>query len=209
MDFADAHPGAQVIGTDLSPIQPAFVPPNCKFEVDDFNNEWIFSHRFDFVHGRALVGSSTDYPAIIRQSYEALNPGGWLEMSDVYMPFLDEDGTMRGTMLEEWTKRQVESSAKVGVDTTACSKYRQMFLDQGFEQVTERRFKWPVGSWPKDPHFKQLGRMTMLNFLTGLEGFTLRLWTGVLGMSYDEVQVHLAAVRRDVQNPRIHSYWPV
>ncbi|KAF9641557.1 Zinc finger MYND-type protein [Lasiodiplodia theobromae] len=30
--FADAHPDAHVIGTDLSPVQPAFVPPNsnCK-----------------------------------------------------------------------------------------------------------------------------------------------------------------------------------
>lgn len=37
IDFADAHPEATVIGTDLSPIQPAYVPPNCKFEIDDFN----------------------------------------------------------------------------------------------------------------------------------------------------------------------------
>ena len=33
IDMADAHPGAQVIGTDLSPIQPKWVPPNCKFEI--------------------------------------------------------------------------------------------------------------------------------------------------------------------------------
>ncbi|KAK7515234.1 uncharacterized protein IWZ02DRAFT_493117 [Phyllosticta citriasiana] len=34
-DFADEHPSAEVIGTDLSPIQPAFVPPNVKFEWSD------------------------------------------------------------------------------------------------------------------------------------------------------------------------------
>lgn len=28
-------------------------------------------------------------------------------------------------------------------------------------------------------------------------------------MSFDEVQVFLSSVRKDVQNPRIHSYWPV
>lgn len=29
-DFADEFPSAEVIGTDLSPIQPSWVPPNLK-----------------------------------------------------------------------------------------------------------------------------------------------------------------------------------
>lgn len=29
-DFADDHPNVQVIGTDISPIQPGWVPPNLK-----------------------------------------------------------------------------------------------------------------------------------------------------------------------------------
>lgn len=29
-DFADEHPQAEVIGTDISPIQPSWVPPNVK-----------------------------------------------------------------------------------------------------------------------------------------------------------------------------------
>jgi len=33
IDFADQFPSAQVIGTDLSPIQPSDVPPNVYFEV--------------------------------------------------------------------------------------------------------------------------------------------------------------------------------
>jgi hypothetical protein len=27
-DFADARPNCQVVGTDLSPIQPSWIPPN-------------------------------------------------------------------------------------------------------------------------------------------------------------------------------------
>jgi len=34
IDIADKYPDAQVIGVDLSPIQPSFVPINLKFEVD-------------------------------------------------------------------------------------------------------------------------------------------------------------------------------
>lgn len=32
-DFADAFPGAEVIGTDISPIQPTWVPPNLSLYV--------------------------------------------------------------------------------------------------------------------------------------------------------------------------------
>ncbi|KAM3415712.1 hypothetical protein BST61_g9226 [Cercospora zeina] len=39
IDFADEHPDCQVLGTDLSPIQPVFVPPNCRFEIDDMDEE--------------------------------------------------------------------------------------------------------------------------------------------------------------------------
>jgi hypothetical protein len=40
IDMADKFPDCEVIGTDLSPIQPAYVPPNCKFYVDNYEDEW-------------------------------------------------------------------------------------------------------------------------------------------------------------------------
>lgn len=33
MDFADQFPSTSVVGTDISPIQPAWVPPNLRFEI--------------------------------------------------------------------------------------------------------------------------------------------------------------------------------
>ena len=35
IEMADEFPQAQVIGTDLSPIQPTIVPPNVRFYVED------------------------------------------------------------------------------------------------------------------------------------------------------------------------------
>ena len=32
-DFADEFPDAEVIGTDISPIQPTWIPPNLKLYV--------------------------------------------------------------------------------------------------------------------------------------------------------------------------------
>lgn len=31
IDFADAYPMCDVLGTDLSPIQPQYVPVNCRY----------------------------------------------------------------------------------------------------------------------------------------------------------------------------------
>jgi hypothetical protein len=72
-DFADAYLSAEVIGTDLSPIQPLFVPPNCKFELDDAQAEWTYPpNTFDFVHISCLFGSISDWPALYAQIYKSV-----------------------------------------------------------------------------------------------------------------------------------------
>jgi ubiquinone/menaquinone biosynthesis C-methylase UbiE len=61
IDFADAFPNTQVTGTDISPIQPSWVPPNLKFEIEDFTEEWTFpGNTFDYIHMRYLYGSVPD-----------------------------------------------------------------------------------------------------------------------------------------------------
>ena len=40
IEMADAYPEAQILGIDLSPVQPSWVPPNCRFEIDDFELDW-------------------------------------------------------------------------------------------------------------------------------------------------------------------------
>lgn len=60
LDFADTHPSAEVIGTDLSPIQPSWVPPNLKFVIDDCEDEWLFKQKFDLIHARMMCGSLQD-----------------------------------------------------------------------------------------------------------------------------------------------------
>lgn len=35
IEMGDQFPEAQIIGTDLSPMQPNFVPPNVRFFVED------------------------------------------------------------------------------------------------------------------------------------------------------------------------------
>lgn len=70
-DFADQYPSAIVTGTDLSPIQPTWVPPNCRFEIDDAAGDWTFDKdSFDFIHARGLYGCIADWPAFYKNVYE-------------------------------------------------------------------------------------------------------------------------------------------
>lgn len=70
-DFADAFPSAEVIGTDLSDMMPSYVPPNCRFEIDDAELEWTFApDSFDFIHLRYLMGGIGDWPRLYRQAYQ-------------------------------------------------------------------------------------------------------------------------------------------
>lgn len=50
------------------------VPPNVTFYVDDLEDEWTYSYKFDFIYGRMLTGSIADWPRFIRQSFECVLP---------------------------------------------------------------------------------------------------------------------------------------
>jgi len=207
IQFADQHPESNVLGIDLSPIQPTWVPPNCKFQVDDFETPWTFDQQFDFIHGRMLLTASADFPAFFRRAYQSTRPGGWIEMQDLYMPLLCDDGTMDGTAFGEWNEKYMQACAVLKRDPSWTAKYKDWITEAGFENVKEHIFRWPINPWPKDKNLKAMGLWNMTNMLDGLDGFTVRLWTMALGMTPEEVQAFLVPVRKDLRDTKIHSYW--
>ena len=70
IDFADEHPAAHVLGIDLSPIQPIFIPPNVTFQIDDMEETWTYTDKFDFIYSRMMTGSFADWPRFFEQSFE-------------------------------------------------------------------------------------------------------------------------------------------
>lgn len=59
IEAGDTYPAAEVIGCDLSPIQPDWVPPNVKFLVDDAEDTWTWpDDHFDLIFTRLLVSGS-------------------------------------------------------------------------------------------------------------------------------------------------------
>lgn len=75
-EFAEAHPQARVLGTDLALIQPTHrqLPPNVSFIQEDAEeDEWSVPMGFDFIHVRELYMSIKDHMKMLRNSMCFLN----------------------------------------------------------------------------------------------------------------------------------------
>ena len=152
IDFADAHPGAEVIGIDLSPIQPAWVPPNCQFVIDDVEAEWTHpTDYFDFVHIRCLMGSISRWPALYRQAYNHLVPGGWIQHLDMDIQFASDDGTIGpGHFMHEWSQTFIGAGEMIGKTFKVANRSAELLREAGFQDVHEQWYKVPTGPWTKD-----------------------------------------------------------
>ncbi|PGH14485.1 hypothetical protein AJ79_02978 [Helicocarpus griseus UAMH5409] len=208
IEMADAFPSALVIGNDLSPIQPSFVPPNVRFEIDDIEEDFAHSEPFDYIHARYLAGSIKDWPALIRQTFRALKPGGWAEYFDCdFALHSDDDSLKKNSALATNIREIIEASESLG--RTACPGpgLKGWFKEAGFVNITERKFIVPFTPWPKDRKLKEIGAWNNLQSLEGVEGWSMALLTRDGRMSPEEVQRHLVEVRKDMANPAIHAYY--
>ncbi|KAF4998602.1 hypothetical protein FGRMN_2928 [Fusarium graminum] len=104
IDFADEHPGVEVVGTEISPIQPSWVPSNLRLEIEDCNDSWTFRpHSFDFVHLRFMLGSITDWTATFREAFTVCAPGGWIESYEVSSTMESDDRSIpEGSAMQRW-----------------------------------------------------------------------------------------------------------
>ncbi|KAL4726553.1 hypothetical protein ACLX1H_005440 [Fusarium chlamydosporum] len=215
IEFADEHPECEVIGVDLSPIQPSAIPPNASFYVDDLEEPWDYSKKFDFVFARFLTGSIRNWPKFFSESFKNLNPGGRIEMIDIVYPLLsDDDSLTKHSALFKWSELLHDIFTKNGRPMDSALKYKDQLEEAGFVDVNIVKRKWPLNKWPKDPKHKQIGIWAQQNTLDALAALSLAVFTrpdsqGGLGWSKEEVEVFLTDVRKDIKNTNIHSYWPI
>lgn len=205
MEFAAHHPGLEVIGTDLSPIQPEYVPVNCTFYLDDATRAWAFHHRFDYVHTRMLTFGITDWDAFVDQAYAHLQSGGFLELQEWRVPFLSPDDSLQPAhALARWTGLLDTACARLGLDARSSADHVERMRRRGFEGVVERRLGMPIGPWALGERQKRIGWMGRCNLLEGLDGMSRRLFR-VSGVMNDEAEIDtfLREVRQDVLNSSV------
>jgi SAM-dependent methyltransferase len=191
MDVADRHPSASIIATDISPIQPSYVPSNLQFEIDDFESEWTFPpNSFDFIHARCLYGCVADYPKLYKEAYDALKPGAYFEQAEISVISKSQDGSIAGTEIEKWGPLAIQCGVSFGKSFSIAEDSEQLMKAAGFEDVTCHTFNWPVGPWPRDKVLKRMGQYNRLGWEEGIEGWGMFLLTNCLGVCDSGTCVH-------------------
>jgi ubiquinone/menaquinone biosynthesis C-methylase UbiE len=213
IDMADEYPDAEVIGFDISPIQPAWVPPNCKFYIDDAQLEWTFGEaEFDFVHIRALYGSISDWTELYRQAFRALRPGGYLENLEFTILLRSDDPSIAEDpehIFVQWAEifyqaaDRLGKTLKIGLD----GRMQRAMEEAGFTDIVVKEHKLPCGSWPKDKRLKEIGMFNLAFMEQSLEGFALFLLREIMGWELIEVHVFLARMRAAIRDPKLRPYY--
>jgi len=123
-------------------LTPGRVPTNCKFEIDDFEADWTYTRKFDFIHGRELEGSIRDYDRLFKQCFDNLRPGGYLEMQSIEVATYSDDGShLRSEMFIKGLDLVTEASIKFGKSMQTMGTWKKKMELAGFVNVTEKIYK--------------------------------------------------------------------
>ncbi|KAL7913518.1 S-adenosyl-L-methionine-dependent methyltransferase [Trichoderma velutinum] len=204
IEMGDRFPSAHILGIDLSPIQPDWLPPNVRFMIDDVESPWLHSrNHFDYIHSRHTVMAVRDWQKLFRRAIEHLKIGGWIELQEIHhtpksaLPGGNGELSPDHPVSRFW-KHVTDGLAALGIDLDAVSDGRltDMMQQAGFTNVTERVLHVPIGTWPKNKVLKTVGLYWRTILLDGLQAIAMGPLTRGLGWNRQQVELLLIEVRR-------------
>lgn len=121
--------------------------------------------------------------------------------------YRSDDGSVKpDAYITKFVETIEQGCAKIGKEFYTGPKLGDWLKNAGFKNVHVDLYKVPSGPWPKDKLMREIGTINLLQALDGMEGFSLRLFTGVLGWTAEEVNVFCAKVRQELKGKSIHPY---
>ncbi|TID01475.1 Secondary metabolism regulator LAE1 [Colletotrichum higginsianum] len=208
VEMGDIFENAEVTGIDLSAIQPSWVPSNVRFEIDDVESPWLHEQKFDFIFCRFMAAAIADWPKLVKNIFDHLNPGGWAEFHEMDPEIYSDDGTYTEKHATwAWNQTFLKTMRDIGRDPCPGPQLEGWVRERGFENVYHQAYKAPLGPWPKEAYYKDLGIINLAQMLDGLEGFTLRVFCGVLDRTQEEVLVETAGVRKEMKEGAYHGIY--
>lgn len=211
MEMSEEYPETQITGTDLSPIQPKWVAPNVTFEIDDWDDDWVYGDNvFDLIHNRFNTTAVSDWRGQFAKAHRALKPSGCIELVDLMNPPQSDDNSIpANSQVMKFFELLTEGCTKVNRDLHSPLKWEAWLSDAGFVNVEKRVYKVPIGGWPKSKRMKEAGVFEMETLREGLPAIGMGFFTRVLGWRAEEVEVFFAGVRRELGNRNIHFWLPL
>jgi hypothetical protein len=115
------------------------------------------------IHHRYLTCHISDHASFYRNIYSALKPGGSIELVEIELDFLCDDGSLPSdAALLQWRDLLRDAFAAIGKIIPSAEEFGQCLRTAGFENVHAAVLKRPTNDWPKDPKLKEQGRVSGL-----------------------------------------------
>ncbi|KAJ5946111.1 hypothetical protein N7454_002950 [Penicillium verhagenii] len=181
-------------------------------KVDDAMQPWTWREPFDLVHMRLMTASWSDseWDVVYKQCYDNIKPGGWIEQLEGQPDIECGDGSLPAdNIIRTWGPYTRECARKSGRELNAMLIMTDKIRKAGFVDIQEQEYKWPIGPWPRDKRLKEAGMVNYHHFMSGMEGWCMHLLTKFGSpepWSKEEVIVYTSNLRRELKNPRYHTY---
>ncbi|KAG6044178.1 hypothetical protein E4U39_003610 [Claviceps sp. Clav50 group G5] len=205
VEVGDRYPSAKVRGIDIAPIQPAWVPVNVTFLVDDCEQDWI-ERDVDLAHFRFTIATLKNTSQVLGHAFKSLRPGGWIELQELLPTPLCDDGTMPDDDPVKYLYEKIERAfEKFGMRAQLPAELEPFLHEAGFENIHCQIFKVPIGSWAKDRTMRIVGLYQKMAVVDVLPIFSGPFQA--LGMSEAEIEVMNAMARKGLDDPKAHRYF--
>ncbi|KAF4903860.1 Secondary metabolism regulator LAE1, partial [Colletotrichum viniferum] len=221
IDVADELPAALVYGTDISAVQPEFVPPNCRFEIDDVQLDWLWGpNHFDVIHARCLYGGIDDWQHMYDQAFTHLKPGGWFESMEFDIeayslldPAITEDPNH---VFKRWAKLFWEAGDATGrtfrVAQKPATPDRETMMERcmreaGFVDIVHKIWKVPIGAWATCKKFKDIGYLAYMFMDQSLHGWTLKPLGEILHWTPGRIDELVTEMRAAIERQGTAAYF--
>ncbi|KAL8996933.1 MAG: hypothetical protein Q9188_006449 [Gyalolechia gomerana] len=116
-----------------------------------FPSAWDWSNSFDVIHQRLLVWglAESDWPLVLRNQYNALKPGGWIQIVEV--EWIDPKNPHSLPELQKHALMQRWSTSTFGMDIDIAYKVEDLLKKTGFINVGKTQFDHGYGALARKP----------------------------------------------------------
>ncbi len=171
-----------------------------------------------------MVGAIADWPQLFRQIRQNLKPGGLVEFQE-YEGWIFSYKDISKTNISEWQRLVNEATVKFGKELDVAGRIKQLMIECGLEDVTERVVQVssgvtalcamsrlticeqiPIGPWAKGKKNKEIGMFQREHICDCVDAYTIGLFTRIYGWSVDECRVMMSKVKNEVRDPQHQLY---
>jgi hypothetical protein len=98
--------------------------------------------------------------------------------------FKSDDGTCPPDhILSQWSSTFIGIGEQLGKTFKIGERAKELMINAGFVNVTQHKYKVPLGGWSGDKKMKEIGRWNLLQCYQGAEGWGLFLLTKIMKVS--------------------------